>query len=218
MAVEITHTEDKIYFKFENVNKLGFTDYDKKLFEKIRAVKWTVSNGRYIYSSKLKMSLHQIVMAHWYGEEALTESKKAGYIVEHHNNIGFDCQISNLSFAPEPQNKQKAFGYDKERLTMLENIAINFYKDFETGRYQITIGFNKPYFIVNPKQNTAIDVAVIFLIYNDDFYRTMTDATNILHELKEYGKLEFSNLRNVGFHYKEAIHIPADAPENQVFL
>jgi hypothetical protein len=215
MTAEITHTEDKIFFKFKNATKLGITDYTDELLKKIKAESWHVS-GDYIKCSRLKMSLHHFVMTHWYGEEKLTEAKKNGYIVEHHNNDGFDCRISNLSFAPELLNKAKAFTYDKMRVEMIENIAINFYKDFETGRYQITIGFNKPYYVVNPKQNTAIDVTDIYLLYNGDFYRTMMDATNILHEIKEYGQLKFSNLRYDDFYYKEAIHIPADVPEEQL--
>lgn len=165
----------------------------------------SVAKGRYLYSSTLKRSLHQVVMAHWYGEDAFAESRKRGFIVEHHNNEGFDCQISNLSFAPDRINKSKAFTYDQDRLDVMSKMAVNFYKDFKSQRYQITIGFNKSHYLVIPKQNKAINVTAIYLLYNDDFYRTLTDATTLIHEMRMYGQVKLSNLRYEKMQYEEAI-------------
>ncbi|MGG4456871.1 hypothetical protein ABEX29_01045 [Brevibacillus porteri] len=216
---EITHSVDTIYFKFENADKLGVTDYNEELYKKITAVSWS-KNGKYIRSNKLKTSLHQYVMAYWYGEEELDKAKKEGFIVEHHNNDGFDCRISNLSFAPEDQNKAKAFTYDKMRKDLMQSIAINFYKDFETGRYQITLGFNKPHWIIDRSQKKNIEVTAIYLLYNDDFFRTLNDATNILHEMKQYRQFKLSSLRYEEIHYTEAIYtlLDEDTPEDQVFF
>ena len=91
--MEIWKSDDKIYFRDDNMKSLGYTEFDEKLFEKINTVNWSVSKGRYLYSSALKKSLHQLVMIHWYGEEAFADSRKNNFIVEHHNNEGFDCQI-----------------------------------------------------------------------------------------------------------------------------
>lgn len=210
---------DKIYFSDEKMKSLGYTDYDDKLFEKINSVNWTVSKGRYLYSSKLKRSLHQVVMAHWYGEDAFIESRKNKFIIEHHNNEGFDCQISNLSFAPEPINKAKAFTYDPDRKSVMPIIAVNFYKDFQSGKYQITVGFNKPHYLVNPAENKAVDVTAIYLLYKNDFYRTMTDASTIIHELKTYSKINLANLRYEKLNYKESIIIEMEpGNEDAVFF
>ena len=203
--MEIWSADNKIYFRDARMKGLGYTDFDEELFAKVKAVNWSVTKGRFLFSSKLQRSLHQVVMAHWYGEEAFSESRVRGFIVEHHNNEGFDCQISNLSFAPERINKSKAFTYDQDRLEVMSKMAVNFYKDFKTGRYQITIGLNKPHYIVYPEQNKAINVTALYLLYNDDFFRTLTDATTLIHEMRMYGQVKLSNLRHEELQYEEAI-------------
>lgn len=215
--MNITHSDDLIYFQDEKMKSLGFADFDEELFAKIKAVKWTVSKGRYLYSSSLKKSLHQLVMAHWYGEEAFAESRKNDFIIEHHNNEGFDCQLSNLSFALARVNKAKAFTYDQDRLEVMPRMAVNFYKDFKSGQYQITIGCNKPHYLVI--QNKAVNVTAIYLLYNDDFFRTMTDATTLINEMKKYGKIKLSGLRCEKFQYEEAILVELEpGQEDEVFF
>lgn len=205
--MKIWVSDNMIYFRDEKMRTLAYTEYDKSLYEKVKDVNWTVSKGRYLYSSKLKQSLHQVVMVHWYGEDVFVESRKKGFIVEHHNNNGFDCRIINLSFVPEPINKAKAFTYDKDRLNVMSSIAVNFYKNFSTGQYQVTIAFNKPYYIVFPRENKKISVAALYLLYEDDFFRTLTDATSIIHELRTYGKIPLLKLKYKKILYEEAILI-----------
>ncbi|WP_336775090.1 hypothetical protein [Paenibacillus sp. MMO-58] len=213
---EISHNEKSIFLKFKSADRLAITDYSEELFNKITAVGWS-KNGDYVRSSKLKMSLHQLVMEHYYGVEELAAARSKGFIIEHHNNDGFDCQISNLSFAPETQNKAKAFTYDKMREDMMGSVAVNFYKDFISGRYQITIGFNKEHSFIDSSKGMAIPIVAMYFVYNNDFYRTMTDATKILHELNLYGKFDLKSLLYERYHYKEAIPFPTDVPDDQVF-
>jgi hypothetical protein len=217
--LEIYHEGDKIIFKSDKRNKLGYTDYTEELWEKINAVKWVI-NGEYIYSPQLKMYLHRFIMAHWYGEDILKQSKANGFIVEHHDNDGFNCLISNLSFAPEPINKAKAYTYDKDRIEMMRDVAINFYKDFNTGQYQITIAFNKQTLLWIPEKNKFVDIVKMFLLYDDDFIRTFQDAQIILHEMKQYKKLDLSKLRYKKMEYEEAIHmpLPSSDEEDNVFF
>ncbi|MED3576076.1 hypothetical protein [Cytobacillus praedii] len=205
--MEIYSEGDRIFFKSVKSKKLGYTDYTKELWDKISSVNWHI-NGEYIYSSKLKMYLHRFVMAHWYGEDILKQSKESGFIVEHHDNDGFNCLISNLSFAPEPVNKAKAYTYDKDRIKMMRDVAINFYKDFSTGQYQITVAFNKETLYWIPEKKTFVDIVKMSLLYDDDFIRTFQDASSILHEMELYKKLDLSKLRFKKMEYQEAIHIP----------
>jgi len=93
----------------------------------------------------------------------------------------------------------------------MSRMAVNFFKDFESGRYQITIRFNKPHYIVNHAQNKAIDVSAIFLLYNDDFYRTMSDATTLLHEIRAYGQIKLSNLWFEKMNYEETILVELES-------
>ena len=200
--MNITHSDNSINFQDEKMEPLGYTDYDEELLAKIMAVKWTVSKGRYLYSSSLKKTLHQLVMIHWYGEEAFAQAKKNGFIVEHHNNEGFDCRISNLSFALARHNKAKAFTYDQDRLEVMSKMAVNFYKDYKSGRYQITVAFNKSHYLVI--NNKIVNVTAIYLLYINDFFRTMTDATILINEMQKNGRFKLSGLRYEKLQYEEA--------------
>lgn len=54
-------------------------------------------------------------------------------------------------------------------------------------------------------RSKAINVTAIFLLYNDDFYRTLTDATILIHEMRAYGQVKLSNLRFEKMQFEEAI-------------
>jgi hypothetical protein len=96
-------------------------------------------------------------------------------------------------------------------------MAVNFYKDFKSGQYQITIGCNKPYYLVI--QNKAVNVTAIYLLYIDDFFRTMTDATILINEMKKYGKFKLSGLSYERYQYEEAILVELEpGQEDAVFF
>lgn len=152
MTLGVSHDESRIYFKQEQGSFFGYTDYTHELWKKISSVNWYVSqadidkgNKTYIYTGSSKFDsykkLHQVVMIHWYGIEKFTEAYENDFIVEHHDNDAFNCLIENLSFAPNSVNLAKAHTYDKERKEALPLVAINFFKDFTTQKYQITLGF-----------------------------------------------------------------------------
>jgi hypothetical protein len=80
--VNINHDSKSIYFYPQNETKLAYTDYEEKLWVKIQSTSWHVKRNKdkgkekkYINSSKLGL-LHRVVMAHWYGEEALAQANK----------------------------------------------------------------------------------------------------------------------------------------------
>lgn len=219
--MHIYHEKNYIYFKDNEQNILGYTNYDKGLWESIQDLNWGVnwgkanSNGKkkgYIGTGSSKLGkrnkLHQIVMAHWYGEETVDIAYSQKFIIEHMDNNPFDCTVENLSFAPNNVNIAKGQVYDVERREALESIAVNIYKDFESGKYQITIGFNKLSYIVIEER--PISVTVMRLVYEDDYRRALMDAENILYEFKERKKLKLNNLNYIDMEYIPAYTIESE--------
>lgn len=104
------------------------------------SVTWSQDNG-YIKNSKLGL-LHRYMMKKWYGQDVLAEMTKGGWVVDHMNNNGCDCRICNLEFLSSRYNLAKGQTLDVESAEMKFRIALNMFKDFSTGLYQISIGFN----------------------------------------------------------------------------
>lgn len=214
--MDVIHDGNRIYIKNDDGITLAYTDYNEQLYTSVKAEKWHVS-GDYMRCSRLKRSFHQFVMEFWYGREAFQNSLKNGYIVEHHDNDGSNCTIRNMSFALRDHNLAKAHTYDKQRPIIIQSFAINFFKDFETQHYQITIGFNRSFNIHDLQSGEVIPIAALYLLYEDDFYRTITDATTFIHEIKQYGTCDLTKLRYKEIHFKRAIVISADQ-KNKVFV
>ncbi len=212
---------DQINFNIEKANKLGYTNYDEKLWEKIKSTSWHVTadkRGRkkYIKSSKLGL-LHRFVMEHWYGREILDEATKKNYVVDHLDNDGFNCQISNLCFIPKPRNTAKGLTYDIKRIEMMDTIALNIFKDFETQYFQITIGFNKEtIFIDNDK---PVSINSLKILYEDDFFLVLNDAERILHEFSNYNRFNIKKLNCIKYEYMEAnyFYLPPEKRDKAIF-
>ncbi|PJW21986.1 hypothetical protein CV632_01285 [Geobacillus thermodenitrificans] len=214
--MKVYHERGMIYFKDENINKLGYTEYDEKLWEKIISTKWHVKKGRYINSSKLG-TLHRLVMAHWYGEEALAQATKMNFVVDHMNNDGFDCRLSNLCFISKDRNTAKGQTYDKKRKEAIDTIALNIFKDFKTQLFQITIAFNtRTIFKINDK---LVEIVNMRLLYENDFERTLLDAEKILHEFTKYGRVDTKRLNFIEMEYTEPILLELSPDEkNSAFI
>lgn len=138
----------------------------------------------------------------WYGKEAVESAYLNKFIIEHHNNDEFDCHIRNLSFATNDLNLAKAHSFDKTRPKLLMQAAVNFYKDFETKQYQITIIFTGD-FILNLNGNNIL-LDRIYFLYEDNFRVVFTDANRIVDELLETAKFNFKLLSHKSFSYDEA--------------
>ncbi|RHW38221.1 hypothetical protein D1B33_04860 [Lysinibacillus yapensis] len=207
---------ERIYFHDKEQNILGYTDFKEKLWADVQSVNWKISWGKtrkngkrkgYIGTSSSKFGkykkLHQLVMLHWYGKEAIEEAYEKDFIVEHMDNDSFNCCIDNLSFAPDNVNKAKGLTYDIERIEAIPIVAVNMYKDFDTQKFQITVGFNSP--VVQKTENGFEYVNALKLVYENDFRRTLLDAQEILYEMVNNGLLDTSKLHHLNYKVEKAI-------------
>lgn len=220
------HEGDMIYFSDESINKLGYTNFNQELWNTIKNKKFSIQfkkshdnkEPKYIYCNSLKKSLHQIVIDFYYGEDKRKEMYKKGFIIEHHDNNGFNCLIENLSFLNKKRNTSKAFGFDISRIDFLDNVAINIFKDFKTQNYQITLGFNNPYNLII--DNNEISLAAMYLFYDDNFNIVINDATNILDNFEAYGELCLNKLNFKKYKFKKSIKLflPEEERNNPIII
>lgn len=212
IKLQISHDEKEIKFFNKDLGILGFTDYTAKVWEEVSIVNWYVDERKiakkektYIYTGANKFGdfkkLHQIVMMLWYGVEEVQYAYQRRFIIEHHNNDAFDCHISNLSFASNDLNLTKAHSFDKDQPKLLQQAGVNFYKDFGTQQYQITIAFTKDYFLSIDGKLVLVDS--VHLLYEDNFRIVYTDANRIVDELLENEQINFRLLSYKTYSFKE---------------
>lgn len=200
--MEVYCEGDRIYFLDKAGTRLGVTNFNKELWENIKDLNFrATSKDKYIYCSKFKKTLHQIVMDFYYGENVRKEMYKNRFIIEHHDNDGFNCCVENLSFYPNDKNKSKAFGYDKDRVKMMDIVAMNIFKDFNTQKYQITLAFNKPFLL--KWEDKFIEITSLYLVYSNDYRIVINDATNILDLIDSNKRFELSKLNFEKYDYRE---------------
>lgn len=195
----------RINFIDEKSGKGGYTVFREDLWEIINSNTWHVirdksGNLKYIRCSKLKKSLHQLVMECWYGEEVVREAYSKNFIIEHHDNNGLNCDIRNLSFCNKFKNSAKGLTYDKDRLKIMNKVAVNIFKDFETQLYQITFAFNERFFII--ENGKPIEISHLFLLYENHFNTIINDATSIVEQIDEGRKINFKKLNCIKMKYK----------------
>ncbi|MEH7000847.1 hypothetical protein [Priestia megaterium] len=217
MKLSISHDNKHIFFKNEDSSFIGETDYTTEIWSEISKLNWYVSDKKlkegkktYIYTGSKKFDgysdLHQIVMILWYGLEIFKKAYEKEFIVEHHDNNAFNCLIRNLSFASKAANLAKAHTYDKERLTALPSFAINIFKDFDTQKYQITVGLTKDFEFIM-MDGTEKSLTALHLIYLDDFRLVFQDASNFVYNLLEYEKFDLRKLQCIEAHETESVFI-----------
>lgn len=214
MELSLSHDENKIYFRNEEYGFLGYATYDITFWNWISKVTWRVDTQKFLDGKKtyIKTSdkgfldhstLHQSVMVHWYGLDEFLEAKRRNFIVEHHNNQAFDCTIDNLSFAHNDLNLAKAHTFDKNQPRLIKKVGVNFYKDFSSRQYQITMIFTDNYYLVINGEYKLIDR--LYLLYDDNFRIVYNDANRIVDDLLENQKINFNVLSYKKIFIKEAI-------------
>ncbi|MED4225405.1 hypothetical protein [Neobacillus cucumis] len=201
--MDVTHDEEKIYIK-DGKETLAYTNYDPKLYEIIKNERW-YRKSNYLYCNRLVRYFHQVVMAFWYGEEAFNHSLENGFIVEHHNNDGANCTIRNMSFAHKDHNLMKAHSFDKMKIDALPLFGISFVKDFKTQQYQIVVGVNHPSEVND--NGEWVPVAALYFLYDDDFFRTISDANIYIHEMQKNREVDIKKLHFKDISYKPALLI-----------
>lgn len=122
---------EEIHISRDGWNKLASATYREDYFEELTRITWTEDNG-YLKNGKFGL-LHRYIMKKWYGEEVVQAMDVKGWIVDHMNNDGFDCRISNLEFLATRHNVAKGQTVDVESEKMRYHIALNMFKDFTTG-------------------------------------------------------------------------------------
>lgn len=214
MKLSLSYDKDKIYFRNEEHGFLGYTTFETDFWNKISKISWTVSTKKFLNGEKtyIKTSnkefvehstLHQSVMAHWYGLKEFLETKEKGFIVEHHNNQAFDCTLENLSFAHNDLNLAKAHTFDKNQPKLAMQVGVNFFKDFSSQQYQITLIFTDDYYLVINGEYKLMDR--MYLLYDDNFRVVYNDANRIVDELLERKMIEFRLLSYKKLLFKEAV-------------
>lgn len=187
--------EDEIHIFRDAWNQAAMTTFREDYYDELTSVTWTANNG-YLFNRKLGL-LHRYIMGKWYGVETVQKLLQQGWVVDHMNNDGFDCRISNLEFLLSRHNVAKGQTVDVEIEKLRWHIALTLYKDFSTGFYQIHIGCNDPILFVNSETGEVRNLARLKLLYNCDYRIVINDAEQILLNYDLYKKVPIDMLQCV---------------------
>ncbi|MDE9753467.1 hypothetical protein [Staphylococcus delphini] len=185
-------SSDTIEFRLQDDRLVGITNYRKDIWEEFNSVNWYINienlekqDKSYVYTGSKKFAnkkfLHAIVMIKWYGEKAVSYAHQNGFIIEHFDNNEHNCMIDNLAFVSNDLNLAKAHLYDKERVKYKDVVAVNFFKDIDTQRYQATFGFNEE--VILQEKGRFLNVTALKLVYPDDYRQVFQDLTNAMHQI-----------------------------------
>ena len=206
---------DNIEIMRDEWDKMAFVTYREDYYDEITSVTWTEQNG-YLHNNNLGY-LHRYIASKWYGSEILNAITRDGWVVDHMNNNGFDCQISNLEFLPRRYNIAKGQTVDVEAKTMASRIALSLYKDFTTGLYQITLGFNENVSLIGNQK--SLPISALKLLYNSDYRIVINDAEQILLEYDISKKINLQKLNFIDYKYETPEFIEVSPDErNRAFI
>ncbi len=191
---------DQIDISHDKWEKLAFTTYREDYFEEISNLTWT-KTGEYLQSKKLGKYLHRYIMEKWYGPEMLKVMTENGFVVDHLNNDGFDCRIQNLEFLQDAENKAKGLTIDQQINDIREKIAISMFKDFSTGLYQLTLGFNQE--VGEYKDGYIYPVTAVKFLYKGDYIEVINDVRKIILDYSLYKRIDTPKLNYID---KEVIY------------
>lgn len=205
---------DTIHIMREKWNRNGLVTYREDYYDELTSTTWIDNNG-YLLSKKLGL-LHRYVMEKWYGKEMLDSMTKQGWVVDHMNNIGYDCRISNLEFLPRGNNVAKGQTLDVDAESLRMNIALTLCKDFTTGFYQIHIGCNDPIHVIDSNEQTSSRLAKLKLLYKCDYRIVVNDATQLLKQYELEGIIQINKLRCDDWKKETCEIIPLKENENNL--
>jgi hypothetical protein len=178
-------------------DKIATATIRSDYIDEIQSVTWS-KNGEYLYN-KEHGYLHIYIMKKWYGEVLYASMKENDYIIDHMDNEGFNCSISNLCFLTSDENKAKGLTLDKMSREKC-HIALSLYKDFHTQLMQITIVFNYPAVAKIRELEASAVIELAYLLYNSPDELVINDARMILYEYKNDYSFSPENLHDVDYH------------------
>lgn len=209
--------------KFEIVNNeihitkddwpiVGMTTYREDYYEELTSKTWTLTKANSDTDDKGYLSnrtlglLHRYIVAKWYGQDLLEEMTQRGYVVDHMNNNHVDCRICNLEFLKKSYNTSKGQAYDVDSKVMEHHIAVNLFKDFSTGCYQLTIGCNDD-IVGTTAEGEKYHITAIFFLYKCDYSIVINDAENILRVYETEHRIDVSKTHACDIKFKSAVDI-----------
>ncbi len=196
--MKVYRENETIYFSKDGIEKLGYTNYTPELWDIISKVTWTVKNDamgtpKYIKSNQLKKTLHQVVIDYYFSEEVRKDAYSKEFIIEHLDNEGFNCKISNLYFLKKLTNTYKGWYFDKKSQESIPIVSVKMFHIIETQRFQITAAFNYPF--TNPETGNIL--SVIKLLYDTPYGIVFQDAETLLNSILDIMKLDVIELRKI---------------------
>ena len=114
-------------------------------------------------------------------------------IIEHLNNDGFDCQISNLYFLKKIRNTYKGMNFDKESEKAIPIIAMKVFHIIKNGTFQMTIGFNSEC----KELGSGRPIQSAKFLYKCDYWLVIQDAEMILEHFLSTRKFNLSNAEGI---------------------
>ena len=153
----------------------------------------TRTKYKYPYSNEYGKTLHQIVFDFYFSEEKRTELYAQKYIIEHLDNDGFNCRISNLYFLKDIKNTYKGWHLDKISKESMPIVAMKIYHIFENKTFQIVLFFNQSF--VN--KSTLNYLQTVKLLYEYNYEIVLQDAEQILESIVNTGEIKFDQWRKL---------------------
>jgi hypothetical protein len=194
MTVKVISESNMIWLNItdrKSQTYIGYTDFSEELWGIISSVSWHVKLSNYIYSTQYKKYLHQIIMEYWYGQDCCQKMSNNGFVIDHLDNNGLNCQYENLEFLKERKNLHlKGNVFDKTQREQIPTAALSIYKR-KDGEYQITIGFNKPFY---NKKGQALSRAN--LVYRGRDYDLVLNDALLIQDFIEKGAIVLDDLHN----------------------
>jgi hypothetical protein len=198
--VAISIWDDKITIHISGLDKLAFIDYSPEMYELIKdaefrvpKTKEAIKKYKYPYSNKYKKTLHQIAYDYYFGEEFRKEAYKKGFIIEHLDNDGFNCTISNLYLLLGIKNTYKGWHLDKVVKNSKYIAALRIYHVLENRTFQIAIAFNEAY--QNP--NNGKTLGKVRLLYPYNYEIVIQDAEQIIESISRRENINFENWNDI---------------------
>ncbi|MDU5081214.1 hypothetical protein [uncultured Tissierella sp.] len=188
--VSLSVYNESISINIKGLRKLAFVNYTKELLEMVKKARFripktpkAIEDYKYLYSNEYKKYLHHMVFDYYFGEYISRKLNEQGYIIEHLDNDGFNCDISNLFVLKKVKNTYKGWHFDKESKEALPIIALKIYHIIENKTFQVTIFFNKTF--TNVISNKIVDS--IRLLYDYNYEIVLQDAEQILESIVNTG-------------------------------